>query len=61
MQSKALAALAALCGLFAGCGGPAANLAINWNDHRTVRTCPGSITGYTGPGEPICSGYMCSN
>ncbi len=42
----------------AACGGSAKNLAVDWNDHRTIRTCAGQGTGYTGPGDPICTGYM---
>lgn len=57
MGGKSLFSLLISSCLLAACGGPAANIAVNWNDHRTVRTCAGSLTGHAGPGEPICSGY----
>ncbi len=39
------------------CGGAQKGFAVDWNDHRTVRTCAAQASGYSGPGDPICTGY----
>lgn len=51
--------LLVLLGLgLAACGGAQKGFAVDWNDHRTVRTCAAQATaGYSGPGDPICTGY----